>query len=92
VERGGGIKGGRGEVSVKKSEEVRKIVNSETITDKDRDKAQQCLECSLCKHARKKQKGIAFWLVKVVEDSLCPYCKAYEKVYGHKAHEPISEQ
>lgn len=67
-------------------------MNSEMITDKDRAKAQQCLECQVCRRAREKQKGIAFWFVKTIEGSLCPSCKAYEKVYGRKAHEPISEQ
>jgi len=68
------------------------MMNNETITDKDREKAPKCLECTLCKHAREKQRGIAFWFVKVIEDGLCPYCKAYGKVYGRKAHEPIPVQ
>jgi len=55
------------------------------ITEKDRKKAQKCLECPVCKHARKKQKGILFWFVKKIESGICPYCKAYEKVYGKKA-------
>ena len=66
-------------------------MNSSPITDADRKKAQQCLECKACKYARKKQKGIIFWFVKTIEGSICPYCKAYEKVYGRKAHEPISD-
>ena len=61
------------------------------ITDEDRRKAKQCLECFLCKRAREKQKGLAFWFVKKVESGFCPACKAYEKVYGQKAHEPIPE-
>ena len=64
-------------------------MSSETITEKDIKRAQQCLECSVCNRARKKQKGLAFWFVKVIEGSICPYCKAYEKVYGRKAHEPV---
>ena len=60
-----------------------------TITDKDRAKARQCVECPVCGHARKKQRGIAFGFVKTIEGSLCPYCKAYEKVYGRKAHEQM---
>ncbi len=62
---------------------------AEEITEKDRAKARRCLECFLCRHAREEQKGFAFWLVKTVEGSVCPYCRAYEKVYGRKAHEPI---
>ena len=53
--------------------------------------AQKCVECKVCEHARKKQKGLAFWIVKNVEHSVCPFCKAYEKVYGKKAHEPRTE-
>lgn len=59
------------------------------VTAKDREMAQRCLECQVCNSARTKQKGLAFWFVKTIEGSLCPYCKAYERVYGRKAHEPI---
>jgi len=57
------------------------------ITEKDRKMAKQCLECPVCKHARKKQRGIAYWFVKKIEGGICPFCKAYERVYGKKAHE-----
>jgi len=66
-----------------------RIINGETITEKDRKLAKICIECPVCKHARKKQRGIAFWFVKTVEGSICPNCKAYERVYGRKAHEPL---
>jgi len=59
------------------------------ITDRDRRMAQQCMDCFVCRHAREKQRGFAFWLVKSVEGGICPYCRAYEKVYGRKAHEPV---
>jgi len=59
------------------------------ITEKDRQMAQKCVECPVCRRAREKQKGLAFWFVKVFEGGLCPYCRAYEKVHGQKAHEPI---
>ncbi|MCP4137103.1 MAG: hypothetical protein GY754_39405 [bacterium] len=59
------------------------------ITDKDRKKAQQCVTCPVCSKAREKQKGMAFWFVKTIEGGICPYCKAYEKVYGKKAHEAL---
>jgi hypothetical protein len=61
------------------------------ITDRDRELAQKCVECPVCSHARKKQRGIAYWLVKHVEEGLCPQCKAYEKVHGRKAHEAVVE-
>ena len=57
------------------------------ITEKDRKMAQRCVECPVCKKARKQQRGFAYWFVKNVEDSLCPNCAAYERVYGKKAHE-----
>lgn len=59
------------------------------ITDRDREMAKQCLECPVCGMARKKQKGIAYWFVKKIEGGICPYCRAYERVYGKKAHEPL---
>jgi hypothetical protein len=64
-------------------------MNDSAITEKDRKKAQGCLDCPVCNRARKKQKGLAYMFVKFLERGLCPNCKAYEKVYGRKAHEPI---
>ncbi len=63
----------------------------QNISEKDRKMAQRCVECPVCKRGRIKQKGIAFLFVKFFESGLCPYCKAYEKVYGRKAHEPNPE-
>ncbi len=59
------------------------------ITEKDKKMAERCLQCPVCSHARKRQRGLAFWFVKGIEAGLCPYCKAYERVYGRKAHEPV---
>ena len=59
------------------------------ITEKDKKMAEQCMKCVACSQARINQKGFFFWFVKTIEKWLCPYCKAYEKVYGRKAHEPI---
>lgn len=59
------------------------------ITDKDRKMANFCRTCLVCKHARKKQEGAAFWFVQKIEGNLCPFCKAYERVYGKKAHQPV---
>ena len=58
------------------------------ITETDRKLAELCRNCPVCGYARKKQRGIAFWFVKNIETSICPACRAYEKVYGRKAHEP----
>ncbi len=58
-----------------------------SITEKDRKMALQCLKCPVCSRARRKQKGLAFWFVKNIEEGYCPFCAAYERVYGKKAHE-----
>lgn len=52
--------------------------------------AKLCLNCRVCRSARKNQKGFAFWLVSKVETRICPACKAYERVYGRKAHIEIN--
>jgi hypothetical protein len=59
------------------------------ITDTDRKLAKFCISCPVCRHARKKQEGAAFWFVKKIEGDLCPFCKAYERVYGRKAYQPL---
>jgi hypothetical protein len=64
-------------------------MKSTEITDRDRAMAQRCVECPVCTHARRRQRGVAFWFVKRVEGSVCPFCQAYEKVYGRKSHEPV---
>ena len=63
-------------------------MNEPTITEKDRQMAQKCVDCPVCRKALRDQKGFAFWFVQKIEGGLCPYCRAYEKVYGRKAHEP----
>lgn len=49
--------------------------------------ANVCLNCPVCRRARKRQRGAAFWLVRNVEVHTCPFCRAYERVFGQKAHE-----
>jgi hypothetical protein len=56
-------------------------------TKMDRALAKVCLTCPVCRHARRRQAGVAFRLVKNIEGSVCPFCQAYERVYGRKAHE-----
>jgi len=63
-----------------------------TITEKDKKRARACLACPLCKYARRKQKGIIHWFVRAIEGWLCPQCRAYERVTGRKAHEPLSAE
>jgi hypothetical protein len=65
-------------------------VERPTITDKDRADAKACLNCPICKRARKKQRGIAYRFVKTVESGRCPKCAAYERVYGRKAYERLT--
>ncbi|MBC7188184.1 MAG: hypothetical protein H5U38_14265 [Calditrichaeota bacterium] len=48
-----------------------------------------CVHCTLCRHARQRQRGLAYMVVCKVEERLCPFCRAYQRVYGRKAHEPI---
>ena len=59
------------------------------ISSMDRSLAKVCLNCPVCRHARKKQQGAAYWFVQKIEGDLCPFCKAYERVYGRKAHKPV---
>ncbi len=67
-------------------------MSNKGISERDRKRAQQCVDCLLCKKARRNQRGVSYWLVKHVEGSVCPFCKAYERVYGRKAHEPIPDE
>lgn len=53
--------------------------------------ARKCETCPMCRQARRTQQGVAFGLVKNVEAKLCPFCRAYERVHGRRAHEPEPE-
>lgn len=50
--------------------------------------AHVCSQCPLCRAARRKQRGLAYQIVRRVESKLCPCCRAYARVHGRKAHEP----
>ena len=56
-------------------------------TSLDRSLARVCELCPLCRHASHSQKGLAHTIVKTVEVNICPFCRAYERVHGKKAHE-----
>jgi uncharacterized protein CbrC (UPF0167 family) len=58
----------------------------------DKTLAEFCVKCLFCRRARKQQRGTAFWLVKKIESKICPFCRAYERVYGRKAHERCASQ
>jgi hypothetical protein len=49
--------------------------------------ARVCEFCPVCLHARYHQKGMVFDFVKNIENDICPFCRAYERVHGKKAHE-----
>ncbi len=50
--------------------------------------AEWSVRCLVCRRARRKQAGWAFWIVKTFEN-FCPFCRAYERVYGRPSHEPV---
>ncbi len=53
----------------------------------DRALARVCELCPVCLHARHHQQGVVYNFVKHVEGGICPFCQAYERVHGKKAHE-----
>ena len=67
-------------------------MSAAVVTPFDRALAKVCLNCPACRRARKKQTGAAYWLVQKVEGSVCPFCRAYERVYGRKSHESVASQ
>ena len=60
---------------------------SKQATTVDRAMARLCELCPVCRHARKRGDGVAYAIVKNVEVAICPFCRAYERVHGRKAHE-----
>ncbi len=52
--------------------------------------ARVCVNCPVCRQARRKQRGLTFSFVNRVERGMCPFCRAYERVYGRKSHEQPS--
>jgi uncharacterized protein CbrC (UPF0167 family) len=52
--------------------------------------AEFCVKCLVCRRARQRQSGAAFWLVQKIEAKVCPFCRAYERVYGRKTHERVT--
>ena len=59
-----------------------------TASSLDRALARVCANCPVCRRARQRQSGLAFWLVKRVETKACPFCRAYERVHDRPAHLP----
>lgn len=69
----------------RKKAEMEQVMGQE-ITERDRELAQECVKCSLCRSEREKEKGLPVWFLNFIE-RLCPYRQGYEKVYGRPAHE-----
>jgi hypothetical protein len=63
-------------------------VTAPVITGRTRALARFSEHCLVCQRARRKQAGFSFWLVRTFE-TLCPFCRAYEKVHRRKSHEPV---
>jgi hypothetical protein len=62
------------------------------ISNLDRGLATVCESCPVCRTARGNQQGLANRFVRGVEVGICPFCRAYERVHGRKAHEPAEGQ
>ena len=61
----------------------------DNITTLDLVLARLCELCPVCRHARASQSGIAFRLVRNIEEDICPFCRAYARVHSRKAHEQL---
>ena len=59
----------------------------QTPSKLDQTLAWVCAHCVVCWQARRRQSGAAFQFVEKVEGGWCPFCRAYERVHGRKAHE-----
>jgi hypothetical protein len=55
----------------------------------DHSMARICGSCPVCRSARRNQQGLANLFVRGVEVHVCPFCRAYERVHGRKAHESL---
>ena len=66
-------------------------MSTQAVSNLDRALAKVCLNCPACRRARQQQRGAAFWLVQKVESKVCPFCRAYERVYGRKSHETMAK-
>ena len=55
-------------------------------------RARRCLECPLCSRARARQGGLAYFFTRYIDRKICPNCKAFERLTGQRAYEPLSEE
>jgi len=82
------LQGGRPHAGGPTDSECPASMSAPIITPRTRALAERSVNCVVCRRARRRQAGLAFWLVKTFE-GLCPFCRAYERVYGRKSHEPV---
>jgi rubrerythrin len=67
-------------------------VEDQPVSKLDRVLAKVCWHCPMCRRARQRQRGAAFWLVQQVETRVCPFCRAYARVHGRQPHEPVAAE
>ncbi|MDI6831644.1 MAG: hypothetical protein QME88_09955 [Actinomycetota bacterium] len=62
------------------------------VDEKTRKRADMCMnKCTVCKLGREKGRGFFYWMVKMESRlKVCPWCRAYEKVYGVPAYQKPS--
>lgn len=60
-------------------------MKASTISNFDRRMAEVCRGCPVCRQARRNPDGLAAAWVRRVEGRLCPFCRAYRRVYGRPA-------
>jgi len=58
-------------------------------TRRDQILASVCVNCPVCRRARRNQRGLAYALVTKVEGRICPFGRSYERFHGRKSHEPL---
>lgn len=55
--------------------------------------ARVCMNCPVCRQARQDtSEGLSVRFVRRVEAHICPFCRAYERVYGRPAHELLHQK
>ncbi len=66
-------------------------MDNSRLSNLDQTLAKVCESCPVCRVARNNQHGLANRFVRGIEVNICPFCRAYERVHGRKAHEPVGE-
>ncbi len=59
----------------------------QSTTALDRALAKVCETCPLCRRARRQQAGLCYSFVRRIDQKICPFCRAYERVHGRKSHQ-----